>query len=202
MADYSNNVIEWFPQLNYNQSPSSYIKQLTSWYAPKSNTQPLMISKDYGTVPNWLSNEDSNQLIQVKVPMIPNAMSFYNQEYSVTPKITNATNTETPATETETGSMFNLNKYVNDNLGGWDNVWNAGKLGLGTLQAGMGIYGGLKQLGLAKDQFNFTKRMAEANLANSLKSYNTALEDRARARYAYQTGNANDADEYIKKHRL
>lgn len=164
MADYSNNATEWFPWLNYNQTPSTFVKDLSSWYVPKSNTQPLMISKDYATV-----------------PMNPNIIN-------------------NPATET--GFMSNLNKYVNDNLGGWDNVWKAGELGLGTLQTGMGIYGGLKQLGLAKDQFNFTKRIAEANLANSLKSYNTALEDRARARYAYQTGNANDADEYIKKHRL
>lgn len=93
-----------------------------------------------------------------------------------------------------------FNSWINDNF---ENGWtDFGKFGLGALQTGMGIYSGLKQLGLAQDQFNFTKNAFNTNLANSIKSYNNALEDRARSRYAYMTGNASNADNYINQHKL
>lgn len=93
-----------------------------------------------------------------------------------------------------------FNSWVNNNF---KNGWlDFGKFGLGALNTGFGIYSGLKQLGLAKDQLNFTKNAFNTNLANSIKSYNNALEDRARSRYAYMTGNASNADDYINQHKL
>lgn len=92
---------------------------------------------------------------------------------------------------------------IESNILGLKNGWaDLGQLGLGALNTGFNIYGGLKQLGLAKDQLNFTKDAFNTNLANSIKSYNTALEDRARSRYAYMTGDASNADDYINKHKL
>lgn len=103
-----------------------------------------------------------------------------------------------PATSSSWWNDFN--SWVNDNFkDGW---MDFGKFGLGALQTGMGIYSGLKQLGLAQDQFNFTKDAFNTNLANSIKSYNNALEDRARSRYAYMTGDASNADDYINQHKL
>lgn len=93
-----------------------------------------------------------------------------------------------------------FDNWVSKNFkNGWADL---GQLGLGALNTGFGIYGGLKQLGLAQDQFNFTKNAFNTNLANTIKSYNTALEDKARSRYAYMTGDASNANDYIEKHKL
>lgn len=103
-------------------------------------------------------------------------------------------------TSNNAGWWNNFNNWIDNNFkNGWSDL---GQFGLGALNIGMGIYSGLKQLGLAEDQFNFTKDAFNTNLANSIKSYNNALEDRARARYAYMTGDASNADEYINKHKL
>lgn len=61
-------------------------------------------------------------------------------------------------------------------------------LGLQGIQTLAGLFMGLKQLGLANKQFNFQKQFATTNLANSVKSYNTALSDRLRARSVMETG--------------
>lgn len=42
-------------------------------------------------------------------------------------------------------------------------------------------WGANKQMKLAEDQFDFTKKIATTNLNNQVKSYNTALEDRIRS---------------------
>lgn len=56
---------------------------------------------------------------------------------------------------------------------------NAGLSGLQTLGS---LWMGLKQMKLANKQFNFSRDMANTNLANQMKTYNTALSDRARSR--------------------
>lgn len=55
-------------------------------------------------------------------------------------------------------------------------------LGLNGLQALGSFLQGNKAYKLASDQFDFTKGITNTNLNNSIKSYNTALEDRLRAR--------------------
>lgn len=67
------------------------------------------------------------------------------------------------------------------------------QLGLQGLNAISGLYFGSKAMGMAKDQFNFSKQMAQTNLRNQVKSYNTGLEDRLRTREQFNTGASGDA---------
>lgn len=73
------------------------------------------------------------------------------------------------------------------------------KLGLGVqgLSTVAGLVMGLKQLGLANKQFNFQKQFATTNLANQVKSYNTALSDRLRSRAVMESGSTAGSDQAI-----
>lgn len=55
-------------------------------------------------------------------------------------------------------------------------------LALGGLQTLGNLWGGYKSLNLANKQFDFSKMIAERNLANSTQSYNTALSDKINSR--------------------
>ena len=139
----------------------------------------LSMTNNSGSLPEYNFNDisyyrDGNNLIDNQ----RSVLGTFNVDGTITPK-----NTE----------------FLDSFKNGW---MDFGKFALGALQTGMDIYSGLKQLNLAKDQFNFTKNAFNTNLANSIKSYNNALEDRARSRYAYMTGNASNADNYINQHKL
>ena len=62
--------------------------------------------------------------------------------------------------------------------------WNTETLGLGvqSLAAIGGLYNAFQSNKLAKEQFNFTKEVTNTNLNNQIKTFNTTMEDRARAR--------------------
>lgn len=78
--------------------------------------------------------------------------------------------------------------------------------GFGNLAEGLSglgqLYIGLKSLGIAKDQLAFSKEAYNTNLTNQRKSYNTALEDRIRARAVTEGRASGYADEYMTKNRL
>lgn len=76
------------------------------------------------------------------------------------------------------------------------------QLGLGALGSLAGIYGGFQANKLAKDQLNFTKSITNTNLNNQIKSYNTALEDRARSRATAENRDQSSADAYIAANKL
>lgn len=76
------------------------------------------------------------------------------------------------------------------------------QFGLGALSSLGSLYNGLQANKLARDQFNFTKDMTNTNLNNSIKSYNTALSDRAYARAAMEGRSADSANSYIDQNRL
>lgn len=76
------------------------------------------------------------------------------------------------------------------------------QLGLGALGSLAGIYSGFQANKLAKDQLSFTKDITNTNLNNQIKSYNTALEDRARSRATAENRDQSTADEYIAANRL
>ena len=77
-----------------------------------------------------------------------------------------------------------------------------GQLALGGLQSLAGIFSAIQSNKLANKQFDLTKDVTNTNLNNSIKSYNTALSDRANARYFTQNQSQADADKYISDNRL
>ena len=76
------------------------------------------------------------------------------------------------------------------------------QLGLGALGSLGNLYGAFQSNKLAKDQFNFAKGIANTNLNNQIKSYNTALEDRARSRAVAENRDQSTADAYIAANKL
>ena len=62
--------------------------------------------------------------------------------------------------------------------------WNLDtmKVGVDALSAIGGLYNAFQSNKLAKDQFAFTKEVTNTNLNNQIKTFNTTMEDRARAR--------------------
>lgn len=64
------------------------------------------------------------------------------------------------------------------------------------------LWNGIQANKLAKEAFSFQKKAYERNYSNQVDSYNTALEDRIRARYAQSNGSSADAEAYIQNHRL
>ena len=75
-------------------------------------------------------------------------------------------------------------------------------LALGGLQTLGGLWGAYQAQKLAKAQFNYTKDVTETNLANNIKSFNTALEDRARSRAVVEGQSQQQTDDYIARNRL
>lgn len=74
------------------------------------------------------------------------------------------------------------------------------------------VFGGIGTIGnlwmayqaqkLAKEQFAFQKDMMNANFANQLQSYNTALTDKINSRTAQEGGDTADAQAYIDNNKL
>ena len=74
-----------------------------------------------------------------------------------------------------------------------------GLLGLGTLGS---LWGSFQSNKLARDSLNFQKDFAQKNLANSIKSYNTALTDRATSRGFVQGDSKDTTQQYINDNKL
>lgn len=89
--------------------------------------------------------------------------------------------------------------------GGWFSKMG-GMEGIGSIMDGLSslgqVYGALQGVKLAKEQLAFSKESYATNLGNQTQSYNTELEDRARARAAGTGGSAASVDRYLKKHSL
>lgn len=94
-----------------------------------------------------------------------------------------------PTAATSTGG--GAGGLVNPN-GGLGTAGAAWGLGLGTLQAGFGLYSGLKQLSLANKEFKLNKAIATQNMNNEVKQYNTNLQTTAGLRSSMEgTGGPN-----------
>lgn len=101
-----------------------------------------------------------------------------------------------PAADDPTGQGWLKSTFMNE--GGGLNMQSI----LGGISAFGGLWGASKQLGLAKDSLNFQKEIFRTNTENQRKSYNTALEDRARSRYAQEGAGQSAADDYVRRNRL
>lgn len=109
-----------------------------------------------------------------------------------------------------TGSTYNA---VNPNaVGGgaaggsngpgfWSKDGGAGMI-LGGLQTIGNLWNAYQQQKLARDALSFQKKAFETNLKNSTQTYNTALEDRIRARHNTEGRSSSETGAYLDKHRL
>ena len=75
-------------------------------------------------------------------------------------------------------------------------------LGLMGLQTIGGLWGAYQSNKLAKEQLAYTKDVGNANLNNSIKSYNTSLETKARNHAAYMGQSDEEKNAYIDEHKL
>ena len=76
------------------------------------------------------------------------------------------------------------------------------RLGLQGVNTLGNLWGALQSTKLAREQLDFTKNITNTNLNNSIKSYNTALEDRARSRGFTQGQSDTDINNYISANRM
>ena len=100
-----------------------------------------------------------------------------------------------------------LANYMRGQTGGYNPLeigYNIPTLQLGMQGLGaMGnLWGTSQSIKLAKDALNFQKGMAEKNYANQLKSYNTALTDRATTRGFVQGDSTEATQQYINDNKL
>lgn len=77
---------------------------------------------------------------------------------------------------------------------------------MNTIIGGVQVLGSLwnsyQQHKMAKEQMAFAREQWNTNLANQTQTYNTALEDRIRARHHTEGRGNGDTDAYLKKHSL
>lgn len=76
------------------------------------------------------------------------------------------------------------------------------ELGLQGLSTLGGLWNAWQANKLAKQSFNFTKEITNTNLNNQIKSYNTTLEDRTRARGAMEGQDQATMQSYLDKNLL
>lgn len=104
-----------------------------------------------------------------------------------------ALNRDAGASSPDTDSFFG-----EGDIFGKDGTFSIALGGLKTLGS---IWNSFQQFKLAKSSLKFQKKAFQTNLANSTKVYNTALEDRIRARFATE-GRSGEADAKIAANRL
>lgn len=91
-----------------------------------------------------------------------------------------------------------------ENLNGFKFGLNAPTLqmGLSGINTLGNLWGAFQANKLARDQLDFTKKITNTNLNNSVQSYNTALTDRAQARGFTEGKSDEEIQNYITTNRL
>lgn len=85
--------------------------------------------------------------------------------------------------------------------GGFFGKGGGASIALGGIQTLGSLWNSFQQTKLAKSALKFQKNAFKVNLRNSTQVYNTALEDRIRARFATE-GRSGEADAKIAENRL
>ena len=110
------------------------------------------------------------------------------------PVVSGATNTATV-----------LDGSANSGIKAGGNFWSK-EGGAGMVLGGVQVLGNLwnayNQNKIAKEQMSFARDQWNTNLTNQTKTYNTALEDRIRGRYAKGTRSEEQLSGEIDRHRL
>lgn len=88
-----------------------------------------------------------------------------------------------------------------DGPGFWSKEGGAGIL-LGGAQILGNLWNSYQAQKMAKEQMGFAKEQWRTNLANQTQTYNTALEDRIRARHFTEGRDSSETDAYLEKHSL
>lgn len=76
------------------------------------------------------------------------------------------------------------------------------QMGMQGLNSLGNLWGAFQAQKLAREQFDFTKNTTNTNMNNSIKSYNTTLEDRARSRGFTEGQSSGQIQGYIDNNRL
>lgn len=102
-------------------------------------------------------------------------------------------------------NFYNPSAGVNNNapqIGGIGFNLPTAQLGLQGLGSLANIFAAFQAQGLAKKQFDFSKNIANTNLDNQVKSYNTALTDRITSRAKAQGMTDDEVANYLSENRL
>ena len=137
-------------------------------------------------LPNWgASNNYSFGLEPMNVPSLDVGSSGLGNSEFATANMPSLTGTAGGYNPLELGMNIPTFQLGLTGLGALGNLW-------GTFQSNK----------LARDSFNFQKGMAEKNYANQIKSYNTALTDRATTRGFVQGDSTEKTQQYINDNKL
>ena len=98
-------------------------------------------------------------------------------------------------------TAFDTGNFNLDNVGGttnWaDNLSKWAPTGIDIFKNLAGLYMGMQQYGLMKDQLNLAKQTAERNYQAQKNTVNASFEDRQRARNAANPGAYQDTASYM-----
>lgn len=157
-------------------------------------SSPQMNPQDFQSMLNWQNPVQAPQSISAYTPVSTSPFMSNNIGTSPAPMMSPNFNAagftpvggQTPGSPGNT-SLFGglLDQASAGNFGslqGWGSVMG----GIGSLVGG---FNGLQQMKLAKEQFNFSKSLANRNLANQAAVTNQALRDRRSGRRAVFGGN-------------
>jgi spore coat protein CotH len=99
------------------------------------------------------------------------------------------------------GSMATAGGGLGGAAGGMGAMGAVGA-GISAIQSLASMWMGFKQMKMAQKQFKFEKKMANQNLINQMKTYNTALADRARSRGVMEGQSPDQVADYIRSNSL
>lgn len=94
-----------------------------------------------------------------------------------------------------------------NDAGGWFGIEGLGKnldtlkLGIGGLGTLAGLWNGFQQVKLARDSFDHNRGIIDTNMANGIRSFNLALDDKVRSRGAYEGQSQAQQDAHYDRYR-